>query len=201
MRNQMTAPITNDRTNDGEPGGASTFLDAQEDNGFESYTERKLKLIEDWDTKLIRFSGSVKAGTSTAVFGEIKGPREGYSWLITRLNAAIMPIFNGTTFPIPNGFMSDILFLSVQPGQLASHAAPVIPFGGSNDILAYLQIVNLVSGAWCHQVFEEDQCLLDSERNLGYMFNISSAQSGKLFYVNGQAIELPTVDIAGFLSR
>ena len=201
MRNHITAPITNDRTNDGVDAGAESLLDNQEANAFESYMERKLALVRDWDTKIVRFSGAVTASDGTAVFGEVKGPREGYSWLITRLAAALMPIYTGAAFTGAAGFLADILFLSVQPGQLEGKTAPVIPFGGSNDILAYLQIGNLVSGGWCHQVFGESQCLLDSERNLGFLFNVSAQQSGKLFYVNGQAIELPTADIAGYLGR
>src|SRR5258708_4559703 len=132
MRNQLTAPITNDRTNDGEEAGADALLQNQEDNGYETYPERKSTLLRDWDLKVKKFDRVITGGASAILTCAIQGPRQGDSWFVSRIVCSAHPLLvaGGTTILPANGLNEDVVLFEQRGGALNQATSALKPLGG-----------------------------------------------------------------------
>lgn len=182
----------------------ATGVDAPElCNNPEHKWDVAMSLVRDFEARIKKFERVITGGTNAVICGDIQGPRQGFSWFVTRIAVAAQPFLtkNSATVVPANLFNADVAFFESSRGALAPavNALPETPFGGTAPIIGYLQLSNLVSGAWGHIDFGKEEVLIDSGQDIGFFINLSAAQNGQAWMLNGQAIEIPNARVSQWL--
>lgn len=160
----------------------------------------KLSLARDFEPRLITFEKNIAAGAGTVLWGEKEGPRQGFSWLITRLYAVTLPILSAGTL---SGLtqQADVVFLPVKANALRSgNTAPTAPFGGTGEIFDVMTMSSIVGGLFAAKNYRKESIILKAPDYLGCIINLSAAMNGQTFGIGGQAIEVPDARVVDVIS-